>query len=72
MKRTIIYQSLDEEKQRCYNTILQHQNRIKHYLELKYSNKDLETDKFVKSQINYHNEQLIRHQLLMIRLENGK
>jgi hypothetical protein len=70
MKRTIIYQSLDEEKQRCYNTILQHQNRIKHYLELKYSEKDLETDKFVKSQINYHNEQLIRHKLLMSRLED--
>jgi hypothetical protein len=70
MRRTIIYQSLDEEKQRCYNAILKHQNRIKHYLELKYSEKDIETDKFVKSQINYHNEQLIRHQLLMSRLED--
>ena len=70
MKRTIIFQSLDEEKQRCYNTILQHQNRLKHYSELKYSEKDIETDKFVKSQINYHNEQLIRQQLLMSRLED--
>jgi hypothetical protein len=69
MRRTIIYQSLNEEKQRCYNAILHHQNRIKHYLELKYSKKDIETDKFVKSQINYHKEQLIRHQLLMSRLE---
>ena len=70
MKRTIIFKSLEEEKQKCYNEILRHQKLSDNYLSMLNSNTDLATEKYFKSQLQYHNEQLIRKQLLMSRLEN--